>query len=91
MPQGPYPETELRDLIAKATVTAETLVWSGGMTGWRKAEEIPGMLSGYSGPPTVSPGQPLMSSGGSDGGSLSIELGSCSCPLSKFVRWGDTN
>jgi hypothetical protein len=44
------------------------------MTGWRKAEEIPGLSSGYSGPPTVSSGQPLMS-GGSDGGPLSIELG----------------
>src|SRR5260370_40523384 len=34
--QGPYPEARLRELIASGTVTADTLVWSEGMTGWQK-------------------------------------------------------
>ena len=35
--QGPYPEIQLRDLIARGTVTADTLVWTEGMAGWQKA------------------------------------------------------
>ena len=29
--QGPYGEAQFRDLIARGTVTAETLVWTQGM------------------------------------------------------------
>jgi hypothetical protein len=73
--QGPYPEAQLHDLIAKGIVTAATLVWSEGMADWQKAGDIPGLFSGYSGPPAV-PGsrRPLANTGDADGGSLSIDF-----------------
>ena len=46
--QGPYPEAQLRDLIARGMITPDTLVWSEGMAGWQKAGEIPGLMSGGS-------------------------------------------
>jgi hypothetical protein len=71
--QGPYPEAQLRELIASGAVTAETLVWSEGMTGWQKAGEIPGLLSAAAGPPAVPyQGGPPASTGS---GSLSLEFG----------------
>ena len=42
--QGPFPEIQLRELIARGTVTADTLVWTEGMAGWQKAGEIPGLM-----------------------------------------------
>ena len=72
---GPYPEAQLREFIASGTVTADTLVWTEGMTGWQKAGEIPGLLSGGSGPPAVPhSGGPVTSAGGY-GRPLSIEPG----------------
>jgi hypothetical protein len=53
--QGPYPEAQLREFIADGTFTAETLVWTEGMADWQKAGDIPGLLSGASGPPVVAP------------------------------------
>jgi hypothetical protein len=78
--QGPYPEVQLRDLIARGTVRADTLVWSEGMTGWQKAGEIPGLMSGGARPPAMPhPGAPPMApgggySGGHAGGSLSVDF-----------------
>ena len=37
--QGPFPEAQLRDLITRGTVRADTLVWSEGMAGWQKAAD----------------------------------------------------
>ncbi len=51
---GPYPEVQLRELIARGTVTADMLVWTEGMANWQKAGEIPDLLSGGSGPPPLS-------------------------------------
>jgi GYF domain 2 len=74
--QGPYPEIQFRDLIARGTVTADTLVWSEGMTGWQRAGDIPGLLSGASSPPAVPrSGAPQTSAGGYGGGALSIDFG----------------
>ena len=74
--QGPYPDAQLRELIARGAVTADTLVWSEGMAGWQRAAEIPGLFSGASGPPAIPrSGVPLASSGGHGGGALSIEFG----------------
>ena len=78
--QGPYPDAQLRGLIARGTVTADTLVWSEGMAGWQRAAEIPGLFSSASsgalGPPAVPrSGVPLASSGGDGGGALSIDFG----------------
>jgi GYF domain 2 len=68
--QGPYPEAQFRQFMARGAVTADTLVWTEGMAGWQKAGEIPGLLapSGY--PPQRS--QP----GGVHGsGALSLDFG----------------
>lgn len=74
--QGPYPYAQLRELIARGTVKADTLVWSEGMAGWQRAGEIPGLLSRTSGPPAVPrSGVPPASAGGYGGGALSIDLG----------------
>ena len=82
--QGPYPDAQLRELIARGTVTADTLVWSAGMAGWQRAAEVPGLFSSASssasssalGPPTVPrSGVPLASTGGYGGGALSIDFG----------------
>ncbi|MDB5637812.1 MAG: hypothetical protein JWP51_2720 [Bradyrhizobium sp.] len=73
--QGPYPEAQLRELIASGAVTAETLVWTEGMAGWQKAGEIPGLLSGASGPPVIpQSGRPIVGTGGHGAAPLSIEL-----------------
>jgi GYF domain 2 len=74
--QGPFPEAQLREFIASGTVTAGTLVWTEGMAGWQKAGEIPGLFSGASRPPALSPsGPPLMGAGGDDGEPLSVDFG----------------
>jgi hypothetical protein len=69
--QGPYPDPQFRDLIARRIVSAETLVWTEGMSGWQKAGDVPGL---------VSPPPPPARSGGAvtEGGygnSLSIDFG----------------
>jgi hypothetical protein len=51
--QGPFPEAQFRNLIARNTVTADTLVWTDGMSGWQRAADIPGLTSGRSGPPAM--------------------------------------
>lgn len=73
--QGPYPEVQLREFIASGTVTAETLVWSEGMAGWQKAGDIPGLLSGASGPPPAPHARASAGSGAqTGGGSLSVDF-----------------
>jgi hypothetical protein len=69
---GPYPEAQLRDLIGRGSVRADTLVWTEGMAGWQKAAEIPGLMSG---PPSIpqAGGPPVL--GGRGGGTLSIDVG----------------
>ncbi len=74
--QGPYPEAQLRDFIARGTVGADTLVWTDGMAAWQKAGEIPGLMSAAAGPPAVPySGGPPASAGGLGNGSLSIDFG----------------
>jgi hypothetical protein len=87
--QGPYPEAQLREFIASGAVTADTLVWSEGMAGWQKAGEIPGLLSGDSGPPAFAPsgGSLTSSAGGHDGEPLSIELGIWEFTWRTLVLW----
>jgi hypothetical protein len=72
--QGPYPEAQLRDLIARGMVRADTLVWSEGMAGWQKAGEIPELMSGGSSAPAVPQSGALMSAGGYGGSPLSVDL-----------------
>jgi hypothetical protein len=73
--QGPYPEIQLRELIARGTITADTLVWTEGMANWQRAGEIPGLAPGGSGPPVMPrSGGPLTSAGGYRDGPLSIDF-----------------
>jgi hypothetical protein len=71
--RGPYSETQLRDFIARGAITADTLVWTDGMADWQKAGKIPGLISGDFGQPAISGA--LTSTGGPDGGPLSLEFG----------------
>ena len=83
--QGPYPEAQLRDFIARGAVGADTLVWTEGMAAWQKAGEIPGLMSAAAAARTaLYPGGPPASAaantggalnGSSGNGSLSIEFG----------------
>ena len=74
--QGPFPEAQLRDLIARGAVRADTLVWSEGMAGWQKAGEIPGLMAMPPGPPSIpQAGGPPVLAGGRGGGALSIDFG----------------
>jgi GYF domain 2 len=69
------PEAQLREFIANGTVTAETLVWTEGMAGWQKAGDIPGLLSGASGPPVVAPsGVPPTTGRTATGQPLSVDF-----------------
>jgi hypothetical protein len=73
--QGPYPDAQLRELIARGTVTADTLVWSEGMAGWQRVGEIPGLFGSASGPPAIPrSGVPQAGAGGYGGGPLSIDF-----------------
>src|SRR4051812_50125001 len=63
--QGPYPEAQLRDLITRGMVNADTLVWTEGMSGWQRAGDIPGLVPGGSAPPSIPhPGGPPGAGGG---------------------------
>jgi hypothetical protein len=68
--QGPFPEAQFRNLIARNTVTADTLVWTDGMSGWQRAGDLPGLMSGRSGPPAMPQprGQPASAAGQYGGG-----------------------
>jgi GYF domain 2 len=68
--QGPYPEDQFRDFIARGLVRADTLVWSEGMAGWQRAGDIPGLIPGGSGPPAFLPTDPY-----STGGPLWVDVG----------------
>ena len=61
--EGPFSDARLREMIAGGTVTAETLVWSAGMTTWAKAAEIPGLMSAAQRAPSAAPGAVAGSAG----------------------------
>lgn len=76
--KGPLPEAQLRDLIGRGTVRADTLVWTEGMSGWQKAAEIPGLVPGAGAPPAFpqAGGPPqVVASGSYSGGPLSVDFG----------------
>lgn len=73
--QGPCPEAQLRDLMARGVVRADTLVWSEGMAGWQKAGEIPELMSGGASPPAVPQSGVSVSTGGYGGSPLSLDAG----------------
>jgi hypothetical protein len=51
--EGPFPEAEFRNFIVTGRVTAETLVWSAGMSAWQRAGDIPGLMASAHAPPSV--------------------------------------
>jgi hypothetical protein len=80
--QGPYPEAQFRDMIARGAINPQTLVWSEGMAGWQKAGEVPGLMGADMAPPAIPPGGAVMggggyagAAGGYGGGPLSLEVG----------------
>jgi hypothetical protein len=74
--QGPYPDAQFRDLIARGSITTQTLVWCEGMAGWQKAGDVPGLVSGAGAPPPLvsQGGDRVTSAGGYGGGTLSVDL-----------------
>jgi hypothetical protein len=80
--EGPFPEAQFRSLIARGTVTSDTLVWTDGMTGWQRAGDIPGLAPGAASrpPPAPPPGGQItvasapISAGQYGGGPLSIDF-----------------
>jgi hypothetical protein len=81
--QGPFPEAQFRNLIVRNAVTADTLVWTDGMSGWQRAGDIPGLMGRSSAPPAVPqfPGQQVAAGAqyndryGGGGGRLSFDAG----------------
>src|ERR1700742_4939360 len=55
--QGPFAEAQFRNLIARNTVTPDTLVWTDGMSGWQRAGDVPGLVGGRSAPPPMPAGR----------------------------------
>jgi hypothetical protein len=70
--QGPFPEAQFRDFVARGIIRPETLVWTEGMGNWQRAGEIPGLFSSAARPPSMPGRMPAMADGG--GGSLSIDF-----------------
>jgi hypothetical protein len=70
--QGPFPDAQFRDFIAKGIIRADTLVWTDGMAGWQKAGDIPGLFSTAGRPPAM-PGRTPAGAGASSG-ALSIDF-----------------
>lgn len=83
--EGPLPESQLKSLIASGQVTANTLVWSEGMPEWRRAADIPGLMSVA--PPSVPPAYPPLPGSGAYAGApqSGFQDGHLS---STFTVWG---
>ncbi len=74
--EGPYAETQFRDLIGQGRVTPDTLIWSEGMSDWQRAGDIPGLFSGASRPPAFPQSGPPQARGSfAAGGTLSVDFG----------------
>ncbi len=72
--QGPYPEDQFRDLIARGFVGADTLVWTEGMANWQRAGDIPGLLSGAAPSAMPQAGPPTPMASGAAGYAISADL-----------------
>ena len=85
--QGPYPEAQFRDLIARGQVSVQTLVWCEGMAGWQKAGEVPGLMAGGGAPPMMPQGGAVMGAGGYGGGGYGSGALSIDLPLWSFLGY----
>lgn len=70
--QGPFPDAQFRDLIARGIIRPDTLIWTDGMAGWQSAGDIPGLFSAAGRPPPMPGRTPV--AGGAGSGPLSIDL-----------------
>ncbi len=66
--QGPVAESELKRLLAVGQISANTYIWSDGMTDWRRAAEIPGLGTASAAPPAFAPPPGGALQAGSQGG-----------------------
>jgi hypothetical protein len=76
--QGPVPEAQFRDSIARGAITPDTLVWTEGMSGWQKAGDVPGLMSSGARPPAMPQAGPpptMAGGGGGTGSALTIDVG----------------
>jgi GYF domain 2 len=73
--QGPYPEDQFRGFVASGAITAETLVWTEGMSGWQRAGDIPGLLAGGQSPLGMPPSGAWPAGGMPTGQALKAEFG----------------
>jgi hypothetical protein len=74
--QGPYSEAQFRDFVERGMIRSETLVWTEGMAGWQKADDVPGLMSSAAGPPMMprSGSPPVVAGDGGFGSALSADL-----------------
>lgn len=56
--QGPFSAQQLAGGIAQGQITATTLVWTAGMTGWLPAAQVPQLAPYFSAPPPPPPPPP---------------------------------
>ena len=41
--QGPFPQTQLQQMVQQGQLTPDTLVWTQGMAGWEAAKSVPSL------------------------------------------------
>ncbi|HKH80146.1 MAG TPA: GYF domain-containing protein [Methylovirgula sp.] len=73
--EGPFPEAHIRELILAGQITADTLVWSTGMSAWQRAGDIPGLMASGHAPPMPLPGGPSGPAVDLVGGAVTAEFG----------------
>ena len=49
--QGPFSMAQIADAIARGEITASTMVWTAGMTGWAPAGQVPQLATQFGPPP----------------------------------------
>jgi membrane protease subunit (stomatin/prohibitin family) len=48
---GPFGTVQIRQMIAQGALTPQSLVWTAGQDGWKKAGEVPDLAGLFSAPP----------------------------------------
>jgi len=90
--QGPYPEEQFRDFVARGYIRADTFVWTDGMADWQRAESVPGLLSSAAPPPPAVRRAEIPANAGSRvrdlGDNLGANLGGFGSRLSAGVNAG---
>jgi hypothetical protein len=87
--QGPYGEAQFRDFVARGSITPDTLVWSEGMSGWQRAADVPGLMTGARPPAMPQAGPPpVMAGAGYTGGGSAGGAGAVSADLPVWGLFG---